>query len=831
VRGRRATHVGAIHRRLHRYVGTVAAAGSVCLVMAAVSVVHSPPDNWRAVGLAVAAMTIGRLMALRVRFGNTTIQFDWAEAALIIAVVLVPGPVVVLGAAVAVSAVMLWRRTDPLKHVFNVATTVITASVVTFIVHALAPGPKVDPMTTAGALAILAGISTYPLLNDFAVAVAISRDRGLSAVHTFVEERSTWLVTFLGNVTAAFGVLALVHASAVFVVLCAPVIWLVHQAYIGRSRARLERAAWQRLAAAIHGLSRLEESEVIGAAVRGAADLFGADVVEIETVDGAGTRRLTRGDAGGYLWSGAPGGEARTESTVLSVPLADRRGAPIGELRLCFGTERVLGERDELALASFADALVSALRNAQVLDRLRAEASRNEHDATHDSLTGLPNRTCLLDRGESLRRRRHEGSLGLLLLDFDHFKDVNGTLGHAAGDSLLSGAAARLVAARRDDEMLVRLGGDEFAVLLPRLPEDGRGPAQARERARELLAVLAEPMLVGGVALTVEASVGVAVTSLQDDGCDTAELLRRAEVAMYQAKRTTGGIVAFAGQPDAGAVDRLAMAGELRTALEQSDQLVLRLQPSIDLDTGGPVGAEALIRWDHPRRGPMLPVDFVPLVEHTGLVRPFSRYVIDRALEVSSAWLAEGLRLPISVNLSARSLLDGDLPGDVDALLHTYGVPPELLVFEITETVVMSDLAVVEEVLGGLRDLGVKLSLDDFGTGYSSLAFLARVPVDELKIDRSFVETMGTREGAAIVRATVELGRALGLRVVAEGVERADQLATLTRLGCDAAQGNHLYPPMTVEDATDAVCAALESAERGHGPSVVPLRGRRGEER
>jgi EAL domain-containing protein (putative c-di-GMP-specific phosphodiesterase class I) len=302
---------------------------------------------------------------------------------------------------------------------------------------------------------------------------------------------------------------------------------------------------------------------------------------------------------------------------------------------------------------------------------------------------------------------------------------------------------------------------------------------------------------------------------------------------MYDAKRTARAVAVYDAARDAGSLDRLALAAELRTALDHPDQLVLHLQPSIDLASGAPIGAEALIRWEHPRRGAMVPADFVPVLEHTDLVRPFSRYVIDRALEVSSSWVTEGLRLPIAVNLSARSLLDRDLPADVAALLARYHVPAELLVLEITETVVMSDLEVVEEVLDGLRALGVQLSVDDFGTGYSSLNFLARVPVDEVKIDRSFVRSMNSSpEAAAIVRTTIELGRTLGLRVVGEGVETADQRAALTRLGCDAAQGYHLFPPMSVDEATTAIWAALAGAEADRGPAVVQLgRSRRTDER
>jgi diguanylate cyclase (GGDEF)-like protein len=499
-----------------------------------------------------------------------------------------------------------------------------------------------------------------------------------------------------------------------------------------------------------------------------------------------------------------------------------------------------LGERDHLALASFADSLVSALRNAQVHDRLRAVASRKEHDATHDALTGLPNRMRLLERADGLRAEiltsGESGALGLLLLDFDQFKDVNGTLGHAAGDLLLRSAAARLGGTARDGEMLARLGGDEFAVLLPRLDDVAAMTERAETRASEVLAVLAEPVLVEGVALTVEASVGVAVAAVAaQDGaaCDAAELLRRTEVAMYQAKRSACRVMTYEAGRDEGNVDRLTLASELRAALARSDELVLHLQPSIDLVSRAPIGAAALIRWEHPYRGPMQPTDFVPVIEHTDLVRPFSRYVVDRALEVSSAWLAEGLRLPIAVNLSARSLLDREMPRDIGALLASYRVPPELLVLEITETIVMSDLDVVEEVLDGLRALGVQLSVDDFGTGYSSLDFLARVPVDEVKIDRSFVCSMtSSAGGAAIVRSTVELAHTLGLRVVAEGVEQPDQLAALTLLGCDAAQGNLLYPPMAVDEATEAIWAALAQAREPQAPSVVQLgRKRRTDER
>ena len=820
-------------RRLRAYITGAVAAGVLCVTWAAVALAQSPPRQWGPVALVVALMTASRLISLRVLVRGTGVQFDWAEAAVLIALVLAPGPVVVLGAVAAVTVVLGWRGLDPVKVAFNAATTAVASTVAVGVVYAVAGGMP-DPTALPGAGALLLGILAFPVVNDLAVAFAVAREQGVPPLRAFRAGAGTLAVTFVGNVTGAFGVLALAHANPVLLVLALPTLWLVHQAYAGRLRARSERVAWQRIASTIEGLNRLDEAEVVEAAVRGAARLFSADVVELELVDGPESRRLTRGGALGEIWHGAPGGEARAEPTVLSTPLVDSGGVAVGEVRLCYRSEVVRGEREELAMATFAGALVSALRNSQAHHRLRAVATRKEHEATHDALTGLPNRNCLLERGEHVRARASaDTALGLLLLDFNHFKEVNDTLGHAAGDLLLTSAAARLGAVLRDGEMLARLGGDEFALLLTRLPGTPAAVGLAEQRARELLAVLGEPVVVGGVAVTVEAGVGVAITPVESaQACDTAELLRRAEVAMYEAKRTACAVAGYEASRDAGSLDRLALAAELRAALDHPDQLVLYLQPSVDLASGLPTGAEALIRWEHPRRGPMTPSEFVPMVEHTDLVRPFSRYVLDRALEVSSSWLAEGLRLSIAVNLSARSLLDRALPGDVAALLEKYRVPPELLVLEITETVVMSELDVVEEVLDALRGLGVRLSVDDFGTGYSSLTFLARVQVDEVKIDRSFVRAMSSsREAAAIVRTTIELGRTLGLRVVAEGVERADQRAALTRLGCDAAQGYHLFPPMPVDQATAAIWTALAQAE-ANGPAVVQLgRARHAEDR
>jgi EAL domain-containing protein (putative c-di-GMP-specific phosphodiesterase class I) len=328
--------------------------------------------------------------------------------------------------------------------------------------------------------------------------------------------------------------------------------------------------------------------------------------------------------------------------------------------------------------------------------------------------------------------------------------------------------------------------------------------AGAVARARALAGTLAARSEVAGVQLSVEASVGVVVDTA--GAVDLTELLRRADIAMYQAKRGGASVAWYDPARDRASTDRLSLLAELREALAGTDQLTLVMQPAVGLADGGATGVEALIRWQHPRRGTLMPADFVPVVEHSELLGQFTRYVLDRALAVAAGWTAEGLDVPVAVNMSPRSLLDPNLPDEVAALLEKHGTRPDRLVLEITETVVMSELGVIDDVLTTLRGLGVQLAVDDFGTGYSSLTFLTRVPVDEVKIDRSFVQRMvESAEVAAIVRTTVDLAHRLDLRVVAEGVETAEQRAALTALGCTAAQGFHFYRPMQPEQVTEVL--------------------------
>jgi diguanylate cyclase (GGDEF)-like protein len=413
---------------------------------------------------------------------------------------------------------------------------------------------------------------------------------------------------------------------------------------------------------------------------------------------------------------------------------------------------------------------------------LRRQAEENRRQALHDPLTGLPNRRSLYERLDQLLASGRP--LSLLVADLDGFKELNDTLGHHAGDEVLSQLGPRVQAAVPEAELLARIGGDEFAVLTH---EDA--PDATAKRFRE---ALDEPFVVDGISLTVRASVGIA--RYPDHGSDAHELLQRADVAMYQAKAHQIGSLEYEPARDEHSRTRLALAGELRRAISDRE-LVVHYQPKADLTRGEVISVEALVRWRHPELGLLPPGEFVPMAEQTGQIRPLTLFVLDAAAAQAREWDDLGLGLGVAVNLAMANLIDSQLPEDVAAVLAKYKLPPSRLILEITENVVMADPARTLAILGRLRSLGVGLSLDDFGTGHSSLAYLRQLQVDELKIDRSFVTDM-VRDGqnAAIVRSTIELAHAVGVRIVAEGVEDADTLFELKAMGADEVQGFYLSP-------------------------------------
>lgn len=403
----------------------------------------------------------------------------------------------------------------------------------------------------------------------------------------------------------------------------------------------------------------------------------------------------------------------------------------------------------------------------------------------------MPNRILLHDRLKQAIQlgRRESKSAALLLLDLDRFKEINDTLGHDYGDVLLKQVATRLQGVLREVDTVARLGGDEFALLLPLTDADG-----AIKVVMKVLKVLQRPFVIDGITLDVSASIGIAL--FPEHGDDTDMLLRHADVAMYQAKQSGEGFALYASEYDRHSTDRLTLIGELRRAIEQGG-LVVYYQPKVDLKTLCVCGVEALVRWPHPTRGLIPPDEFIPLSEQTGLIKPLTSLVLDQAMRQFSDWRKNNLTIPIAVNLSARNLQDPSLPRQVADLLTTYQLGPSALQLEITENTIMADSVRVMEVLTTLSDMKIELSIDDFGTGYSSLGYLKRLPVTEIKIDRSFVKDMASDESdAIIVQSTIGLAHNLGLRVVAEGVEDEATLKRLIALGCDGAQGYFLSRPL-----------------------------------
>jgi diguanylate cyclase (GGDEF)-like protein len=409
-------------------------------------------------------------------------------------------------------------------------------------------------------------------------------------------------------------------------------------------------------------------------------------------------------------------------------------------------------------------------------------------------LTDFPNRSYLLARLAELVSDGEEPARpsALLLLDLDRFKEINDTFGHQCGDLLLQEVGQRLRDRLGFGDIIARLGGDEFGVLLP-----GAGAERASEAARTILQALEQPLLLEGQELEVGASIGIALSP--DHGCDPDVLMRRADVAMYVAKRGHTRLSVYDPEQDHHSPERLQLVGELRRAIE-SDGLVLHYQPKVSFRTGKIIGSEALVRWAHPQRGIIAPDDFIPLAENTGLIRQLSRWVLNEALRQCRAWQDAELYLPVSVNLSTRDLLDPTLPEIVSDRLEHWRLAPSSLKLEITESAVMADAERAIEVLGRLRSMGVRISVDDFGTGYSSLSYLKRLPVDELKIDRSFIRQIASDENdVAIVRSTIGLAHDLGLTVVAEGIEDRQSWDVLARLGCDVVQGHYVSRPLTAD--------------------------------
>jgi diguanylate cyclase (GGDEF)-like protein/PAS domain S-box-containing protein len=472
--------------------------------------------------------------------------------------------------------------------------------------------------------------------------------------------------------------------------------------------------------------------------------------------------------------------ESRRASGPWEV-IGRRRGGPI-HLEMTVST--IESDDEELRVAFLRD-----------ITERKAQRRALEHQANHDALTGLPNRPCLMRRTRQtlVTASRDRSPVAFLLLDLNRFREINDTLGHHTGDQILEKIALRLRSPLRSGDTIARLDGDEFAVLLPDTGFEG-----AREMAWNLIDSLKEPFQIEGLSLLVDASIGIVI--FPDHGMNAEMLIQRGDVAMHAAKRERAKLAFYDPRHDYHSKRHLALTAELRAAIEDG-KLSVRYQPKVSADTGRTIGVEVLVRWSHPEHGDVPPDEFIPIAEQSGLIRPLTLWVLETAVSQCADWRRKGVDVGLSVNVSARNLLEKRLPETLTRLLHATGLPPERLCLEITESVIMDDPRKALEVLTEIAGLGVEISVDDFGTGYSSLGYLKKLPATEIKIDKSFVLEMDRNpDDATIVRSTIDLAHNLGLKVVAEGVERPEVWETLKELGCDYGQGYLFGFPMSPDD-------------------------------
>jgi diguanylate cyclase (GGDEF)-like protein len=802
-------------QRLRLLVGLVAVCAGATIVTALAQTVRTPPhglDGWGVMGALALLCATATVVEAPIRIRSTTHAITWTETAIVVGVAIAPGPWVVLCTGLGVAAAAVATRLPLIKAGFGVSKNVLVASAAGLVMALLAPrGPMADPLDVTGPL-----IATYlvvAVLDDVLAIPVIALATRTSVRRQF---RTNWdlrLGGFAVRLAVAVCTLAVLRIDGRLLLAVPPLVLSLHLAYSTRVRARAERQAWQRLARTTDALNVVDLDAVLATSVAQAAELFSADEVEVELRDPA---RLVRGTGERISYDGPVAGAPATCDTVIPAPLQGHDdSSDIGVVRLRFRHPVTLSERESYTLRTFASALCTAIRNASAYAELARIADAYAHAATHDALTGLANRRRLLDLGnQQLSQQRATGVTALLLIDLNHFKEINDTLGHSVGDQVLTRVADRLRDTVRPTDLVARLGGDEFAVLFRGLP----APAVATHRAESLLTAVHQPVDLDGMRLSIEASGGIAVAT-NVTGMD--ELLRRADVAMYQAKRTGRRTACYAPArdgADTGDATRPAPGGDLPQAIAEHE-FTVTFQPIVDLGTGEVVAAEALAHWSHPVHGDMDPLRFLEVVERSGLLPAYAEAVLDQALTAVQTWRQAGFDLPVAVNVSPRSLLDARFPSAVLSRLRAHDLPCDRLILELTETLTISQLEVVDQVLNQLRAAGVRLALDDFGAGYSSLSVLSRLPVHQVKIDPEFVSAMETSpEAAALIRSTVDLGRGLDLVVVAEGVDSETQRRDLWEMGCAAGQGNLFARPMPAA----RLLAALHQGAGGSPGTLAP---------
>lgn len=793
---------------------------------------------------------VAEVMVVHLQFRRDTHSFSLSEIPLVVGLFFLR-PIDLLLAMIVGSALALTlhRKQPVMKLVFNLATlTLVTCAAIVICRAIIGAGDPLGPLGWLGAVtaAITADFLSL-LLISVVVWLAVGRPPDIATL-----VGSGTIASFINSCVALVTVTILwIHPEASWLPLVLAGMMVGGYRIYGSVRQKHESletlyestrrlhqmpdvdGVIETLLRQAQQMFRSERAEVLifssgdEPAVRvvldGDHELETTEKVRLDPREGIWARIASEG-RGLYLTRPIPNVRLREHYAIEGI--RDLAAAPLFSQDTVIGMMVVANRRSDVTsfaaddvqlLETFANHSSASLENARLVSRLRRQANESHHQALHDALTGLPNRTMFREEVQRAVDRSSVDGFAVLLMDLDKFKEVNDTLGHHNGDIVLIAVANRLRESMRPDDLVARLGGDEFGILLAGVSN----PGAATALCQRLLNALTPPFSVQHLTLEVGATIGIALFPTHGGDVDT--LVQRADVAMYEAKRAYVGHMVYAPEHDTYSPARLALIGELRQAIDHGDLGVV-YQPKVDLRDGRIIGAEALVRWRHPVRGDIPPDEFVPVAEHTGLLRPLTLHVLDRALGGCARWRADGHELTIAVNLSVRNLLDSELPLDVARLLAKHGVPAHALELEITESALIADPARSRIGLGRLRELGVGIAIDDYGTGYSSLAYIRRMPVTSLKIDKSFVIGMATDENdRVIVRSTLDLARNLGLSVVAEGVEDAETAARLLADGCEVAQGFHFGRPM----ADDAFRSLIHRQDKAVGKARqrrLPLR-------
>ena len=824
----------------------VLGAGVASIVTAVpIAVARDIPQLWQ-LALAGGLFVLGDICVLRIRFGHNHHSFTWSETAMVLGLVLVPAPWLRIVGPLAVAIPHIVARRSGVKVAFNALSIATEAVLARIVLESVAPAgtPATSPRLWLGL--VLAALTMF-VWNGMTVSAAVAFSQGLRLRDVYRKGLLLNAMVWAGNTAVGVLLVALSRSRGTLVVFPALVVML-YLAYRSYLRAMNERDTWEVLQTTSRELLLADARDVAKVVLDRAPELFQAEFVELVVVDGAQAARASvyrwtghdcieelDGDPSvlaGAFWPRALSERETFHVLVASAParLAEDLTAhgleactiaPLLSQRGCLGTLRIgfrgvvrLDEREVQVLTTFANHVGSALHNTLLIEELRAQALR-------DPLTGLPNRSLMVDRlAHALKRlQRRKSGVAVLFCDIDRFKVVNDSMGHQAGDELLVAVAQRIEQGLRVGDTATRFGGDEFVVIC----EDVRREAQAAEVAERLAASLAEPFVVRGEDIYVTASIGVSVTTNAEE--DPTALVRDADAAMYEAKsKGRSCCVVFDNPMRERAVARLEVENDLRRAIERGE-LRVHYQPNVSMHGMQLVGAEALVRWERPGRGLVQPSEFIALAEETGLIVPLGRYVLEEACRQVAEWMDEGLvddSFMISVNLSPHQLRAPGILDHVHGALLASGLDARQLCVEVTESALVDDSGGATETIRRIHSLGVRIAIDDFGTGYSALSYLHLLPVEILKIDRSFVGRLGPDpRDRAVITGMIDLAHALGLEVVAEGVETAEQLADLTAMRCDIAQGYYFAKPQAPPGMRGLLRAAVRRAGPGRRPGVA----------